>query len=149
MKQNWLNSHSDEKCRWGAEKYLKSLRLNSKTEAGWLEVLASHNVFLCATCLSVNECQIQHLTMENTNMMAKTYEWMMVVWFRDILLIILLICLMHFCLTRLVQFGTREAENIPFRITNNFLSGNVLAILASLHTYISSNFFVFVCETTS
>ena len=73
----------------------------------------------------------------------------MVVWFRDILLIILLICLMHFCLTRLVQFGTREAENIPFRITNNFLSGNVLAILASLHTYISSNFFVFVCETTS
>ena len=68
--------------------------------------------------------------MENTNMMAKTYEWMMVVWFRDILLIILLICLMHFCLTRLVQFGTREAENIPFRITNNFLSGNVLVILA-------------------
>ena len=34
MKQNLLNSYSDEKCRWGAEKYLKSLHLKRRLAGG-------------------------------------------------------------------------------------------------------------------
>ena len=103
MKQNWLNSHSDEKCRWGAEKYLKSLHLKRRLAGGvrgQSQCFPLCHLFVCEWMSNSASHHGKH------KYDAKIYEWMMVVWLRDILLIILLICLMLFCLARLVQFGT-------------------------------------------